>query len=102
MLTRSNAPAATEPRIVAAVDYIIAQLRQVPDLNERARAILAVRAEAVAHTDRFDSLLGETIIEMRQLDQPPTFAEIGEVLALTASRVHQLHTEALTRATKKG
>ena len=89
--------AITEPRLADAVGWAISKLRKITDLNERARAILAVRAEAVAHTDRFDALLGETIIEMRQLDPPPTFAELGEVLELSAGRVHQLHTEALAR-----
>lgn len=87
----------TEPRLVDAVDFVIGLLRKQTDLNARARAILAVRAEVVAHTERFDALLGETIIEMRRLDSPPTFADIGAVLDLSAGRVHQLHTEALAR-----
>lgn len=80
----------TEPRRLDAVGAVLVMLGKVRDPAERIRAIRSVRAELSRHDERLVDLLRDSILELRALDPPPTWAEIGELLDVTGQRAYQL------------
>lgn len=78
-----------------AVGAVLTMLARVRDPRERIAAIRAVRAELAKHDERFDALLRDSILELRALDTPATWAEIGELLNVSQQRAHQLAAEHL-------
>jgi DNA-directed RNA polymerase sigma subunit (sigma70/sigma32) len=92
------------PTRLDAVGAAVTLLARVRDPRERLAAIERVRAELSSHAERLDHLRGEAILELRSLDTPATFAEIGELLNVSAQRAYQLAAEHLstTSTTTKG
>lgn len=94
-----------EPRRLDAVGAVLVMLRREPDATKRIRAIRAVRAELAGHDERFLELLRDSILDLRALDPPKTWAEIGDLLEVTGQRAYQLVAERFeqtTNTTKKG
>lgn len=90
------------PNRLDAVGAVLTMLARVRDPRERIAAIRAVRAELERHDERLDSLLREAILELRALDTPATWAEIGELLNVSQQRAYQLAAEYLqTNDTRK-
>ena len=83
------------PTRLDAVGAVLTMLARVRDPRERIAAIRAVRAELERHDERLDSLLREAILELRALDTPATWAEIGELLNVSQQRAYQLAAEYL-------
>lgn len=83
------------PSRLDAVGAVLSMLARVRDPRERIGAIRAVRAELTRHDERLDALLREAILELRALDTPATWAEIGELLEVSQQRAYQLAAEYL-------
>lgn len=88
------------PTRLDAVGAAVSLLARVRDPRERIAAIERVRAELAAHAERLDHLRGETILELRSLDTPATWQEIGDLLNVSAQRAYQLAAEHLSTTTK--
>jgi len=84
-----------------AVGAVLSMLARVSDPRERIGAIRAVRAELAQHDERFDSLLRDSILELRALDTPATWAEIGDLLNVSQQRAYQLAAEHLQTTNRK-
>lgn len=78
------------PSRLDAVGAVLDALRRVADPRERIGAIRSVRAELHRYDARFDSLLRDAILELRALDAPATWAEIGDLLGVSQQRAYQL------------
>ncbi len=87
------------PSRLDAVGAVLSLLERVADPRERISAIRAVRAELTRHDQRLDQLLREAILELRALDSPATWAEIGELLDVSQQRAYQLAAEYLQTTT---
>lgn len=83
------------PSRLDAVGAVLPMLARVKDPTERIAAIRAVRAELTRYDERLDALLREAILELRALDSPATWAEIGELLNVSQQRAYQLAAEYL-------
>lgn len=83
------------PSRLDAVGAVLTMLARVRDPRERIGAIRAVRAELTRHDQRLDDLLREAILELRALDSPATWSEIGELLEVSQQRAYQLAAEHL-------
>lgn len=77
------------PRQLDALGAVVAMLARVPDPRERLTAILAVRAEVEHQDDRLRQLLRDAVLELRALDTPATWQEIGDLLHVTAQAALQ-------------
>lgn len=91
----------TTPTRLDAVGFVVDMLARVKDPAERIRGIRAVRHELARHDSRLDELLRDAILELRALDTPATWQEIGELLDVSAQRAHQLAAEHLTTTGRK-
>jgi len=89
----------TTPTRLDAVGLVVGMLARVQDPRERLAAIRSVRAELARHDARLDELLRDAILELRSLDSPATWQEIGELLTVSAQRAHQLAAEYLATPT---
>lgn len=89
------------PSRLDAVGAVISLLSRVRDPRERITAIEHVRVELTRHADRLDDLRGETILELRALDHPATWAEIGELLDVSQQRAYQIGAEYLATNTQR-
>lgn len=75
---------------MSALGAVLAMLRKVEDPLERLTAIRAVRAEVKDADDQFDRLARGAIHELRQRGW--TWKQIGDELAVSPQRAHQLGT----------
>lgn len=73
-----------------ALGATVSLLRRVREPRARLRAIHLVREELTRPAGRLDSLLRETLLELRAETPPATWNELGEMLGVTAQRAHQL------------
>ena len=89
------------PSRLDAIGAAVSLLARVRDPRERLSAIEAVRNELDRHAGQLDDLRGETILELRSLDTPATWAEIGEILNLSQQRAYQLAQEHITSNPRK-
>lgn len=89
------------PSRLDAVGAVLALLARVRDPRERIAAIRAVRAELARYDERFDDLTREAILELRALDTPATWAEIGDLLNVSQQRAYQLAAEYLQTTKRK-
>lgn len=89
----------TTPTRLDAVGAVVTMLERVRDPKERLAAIRAVRDELSRHDARLDELLRDSILELRALDTPATWQEIGEILHVSAQRAHQLAEQRLAERT---
>lgn len=80
----------TEPRPLDAAAFAIGHLRRITDPRERISAIRAFRAELARSSATVEALLVDTILELRALDTPATWQEIGDLLNVSAQRAYQL------------
>lgn len=81
------------------VGHVLKMLARVDDPRERLGAIRAVRAELAEKKESFNELTRDTILELRALDSPATWQEIGDLLKISAQRAHQIASEQLTKGT---
>lgn len=84
------------PRQLDALGAVVAMLARVPDPRERVRAILAVRAEVERQDDRLRDLLRDAVLELRALDRPATWQDIGELLNVSPQAAYQFAARTLT------
>ena len=89
------------PSRLDAVGAAVSLLARVRDPRERISAIERVRVELARHSASLDHLRGETILELRALDKPATWAEIGELLNVSHQRAYQLAEEHITSNPRK-
>lgn len=89
----------TNPTRLDAAGLVVEMLGKIKDPKERLAAIRAVRAELSRHDARLDELLRDSILELRALDTPATWSEIGELLNVSAQRAYQLAAERTTTNT---
>lgn len=78
-----------------ALGAAVTMLAEIADPRERLRSIRALRSELDRQTTPLDELIAATVLELRSLDTPATWQEIGDLLNLTAQRAHQIAAEAL-------
>ncbi len=75
------------------LDALVRALRWVhetPDPTDRLARLALVRVELETASAETRALIRSTIVDLRAAEPPPTWAEIGAVLGVTAQRAEQL------------
>lgn len=80
----------TAPAVLDALGEVVVILEQMPDPRVRSRAIARI-AEGLDEAERqLCRLLRDALLELRAETPPPSWAELGDLLGVTAQHVQQL------------